>query len=357
MINNKWIRLLVFLPIPIVMIVINYLVDPGGIFSNDNEEIAKSIVNGNKTLFFNGNVNEREVKHYLIKNMPEQVECIAVGPSLVMGVRKNDVGTESFYNLGESGADMYDIFAQFGLMQIYHKKFDRVVFCVDSYFFDETLNKTLILNKGLKPYAEYMLAVVDGKDVAKPDEKSLGLTNYSELISPSYFKSSLDLIKRRGKSSLTGDRWIKVDGDVYEQGYYMPDGSWVYGLKIQRQDDAYVIDHSNKYDIKKQFSKGKHLGNYPKDSFEKLLMYLLAHNIQVELYLCPIAPALWDRIDTPGYYVMNELESYAHEVAAKYGLKITGSYNPYNLGMTNADFYDSRHVRHELLSKYFDFKP
>ena len=77
----------------------------------------------------------------------------------------------------------------------------------------------------------------------------------------------------------------------------------------------------------------------------------------MELYLCPVAPALWDRIDTPGYYVMNELESYAHEVAAKYGLKITGSYNPYNLGMTNADFYDSRHVRQELLSKYFDFKP
>ncbi len=43
-------------------------------------------------------------------------------------------------------------------------------------------------------------------------------------------------------------------------------------------------------------------------------------------------------------------------MAKKYNLKITGSYNPYNLDMEDKDFYDARHVRHELLGTYFDFR-
>ena len=55
-----------------------------------------------------------------------------------MCVNKDIVGTDSFINLGVSGSDIYDILAQFGLMDIYGKKTKRVIFCVDSYSFDES---------------------------------------------------------------------------------------------------------------------------------------------------------------------------------------------------------------------------
>ena len=38
-----------------------------------------------------------------------------------------------------------------------------------------------------------------------------------------------------------------------------------------------------------------------------------------------------------------------------YSLKITGSYNPYLLNITDDKFYDSRHVKRQYLSEYFDF--
>ena len=43
-------------------------------------------------------------------------------------------------------------------------------------------------------------------------------------------------------------------------------------------------------------------------------------------------------------------------MADDYSIKITGSYNPYNVGITDADFWDSRHVRHDRLDSFFDFK-
>lgn len=358
---NKWIKLLVFLPIPLVMMGTSYLVDPSGIFHEEcNQEVAKSIVAGNNTLIANGNVNEREVKHRLIENMPAHVDCIAIGPSLVMGVRRSDVGTDSFYNLGESGADFYDILAQFGLLELNHKQYDRVVFCVDTYFFDENLNKTFTRNKDLRPYADYMLSILEGNQQKNPSEGNhlQRLSHYKELLSPSCFQTALRLVKKRGmKDAFTGEKWMVVDNDVYDTAYYMADGSWVYPLKTQQQDEKDVLKGSMGYDIEKQFSKGKHLGSYQQETFEKLLQYLQAKNVQVELFLCPVPPSLWKRIDNDDYHVLGELEIFAYNMAAKYNLKLTGAYNPHTLGMGDKDFYDARHVRHELLSKYFDFKP
>ena len=37
----------------------------------------------------------------------------------------------------------------------------------------------------------------------------------------------------------------------------------------------------------------------------------------------------------------------------KYDLKITGTYNPYELGIKDENFYDSRHVRRELMGELF----
>lgn len=352
-------KLLVFLPIPVFMAIVTYLVDPAGLFHDESKEIAQSMLAGNNTLFWNGNVNERNVKQQLIVNMPEHVECIAVGPSLVMGVSQTDAGTDSFYNLGESGADFYDILAQFGLLELNKKQYDRVIFCVDSYFFDETLNKTFTRNKELKPYAQYMLRLLDGQEGSMPSNDNSPISNYKLLISPSSFQSALTLAKKNGLGTYLSNnkRWMVVDNSFYEYSYYRPDGSWVYSSEIQNYDEQNVIQDAKAYNIEKQFSKGRHLGSYPQETFEKLIRYLQARNVRVDLYLCPLAPALWDRIDQRNYYVLNELEDFAHEVSQKYHLKLTGSYNPYKLGIHDKDFYDSRHVRHELLSTYFDFKP
>ena len=45
----------------------------------------------------------------------------------------------------------------------------------------------------------------------------------------------------------------------------------------------------------------------------------------------------------------------ANEISNKYDLKISGSCNPYELGINDEYFYDSRLVRREYLGEFFDF--
>ena len=139
----------------------------------------------------------------------------------------------------------------------------------------------------------------------------------------------------------------------------MPDASWVYARSYQNRTEEDVRKDSEEYNIERQFSKGEHISEYCKEIFEKLIGYLLSQGIEVDLYLCPVAPSLWDRIEAEEteYPIIGEIEKYANRVAKEYDLKITGAYNPYDLDMKDKDFYDARHVRHELLGTYFDFEP
>ena len=355
----KWLSFLLLLPIIFVLTFTNCYIDPANIFHDYSEEIAESILRGNATHFGSSNVNEREVKHNLIIKMPDKVECIAVGPSLVMGVRSEIAGSDNFYNLGHSGANFYDILAQFGLMEAYGKKVDRVIFCVDSYFFDDTLMKRLGVKENLKKYTDYMIDILNGEETEKPRESDWNEleTKVRQMFSVTYFQASVDSVQAANSYVNDRERWGIV-GENFDGTYYMPDASWVYARSYQNRTEEDVRKDSEEYNIERQFSKGEHVSEYCKDIFEKLIRYLLSQRIETDLYLCPVAPSLWDRIEEEEaeYPIIEELEEYANRMAKKYNLKITGSYNPYNLDMEDKDFYDARHVRHELLGTYFDFR-
>lgn len=359
--EKRWFRLLWFLPLLFVVILTNYIVDPAGIYKNDSQFMAASLLEGNNVYFHAGNGDERGIKRYLISEMPDFVDCVTVGPSLVFGIRADSVQADSFYNLAVSGADFYDILAQFGLMELYGKHCGRVVFCVDSYFFDETLYSTFTRNETLKPYAEYMIGILNGENSAAPEDSAFARlkAKVTQLFSISYFQSALKWVSSSGwkevvETIMSDENW-GIAGEDYEGGYYMTDGSLVYPKEVQNNSAEYVEEDARNYDIETQFSKNGHISSYSQEMFEKLIRYLTKQGVEVDLYLCPLAPSLWNRVDNEDYFILNELEAYANEVAQRYDLKITGSYNPYKLHMTDADFYDSRHVRHELLGTYFDF--
>ena len=360
---KKYLPIILFIPILIFFVFTNYYIDPANLFHDANEEIAKEILNGNKVYITSGNGDERAVKEKLIQNMPKEVECIAVGPSLVMGVRAEDVGTDEYYNLGVSAADYYDILGQLGLMEANGIEYKRLVFCVDSYFFLEEIydNPDRARNGQLMPYAKYMLSILDGNNEEIPSEKesNIDITEIEQLFSVTYFQSAKTQVELSG-SYLREERWGIVGEDFSEMDYphYWEDGSWVYAKSYQARTVDDVIATSKEYDLSSVFVKGSHMSSESKVTFEKLLEYLLKKGVEVDLYLCPLTPTLWDRLEMEmeSYPIVTELETYAYDIADKYSLNIIGSYNPYNVGILDEDFYDARHVRHEKLSTYFQFK-
>lgn len=135
-------------------------------------------------------------------------------------------------------------------------------------------------------------------------------------------------------------------------------------IKKKKSIKRNLLEDSSKIFIEKKIAI---LGGETTENIKLILeIFLLNYGIkpyfyevEVNLFLCPLSPALWDRIkngDGSGeYYIFDELETSTNEIAKKYNLKITGSYNLYNLNIKNEDFYDVRHLRHEQLSKFFYF--
>ena len=112
---KELLRLLTVIPLLIVLAGINFYEDPSNIFHDASKEIANAILEGKEAYFGSGNGNERKVKQYLIEGMPKDIECVTIGPSLSLGIRRSNVGTDSYYNLSASSLNFNDIMAEFAL--------------------------------------------------------------------------------------------------------------------------------------------------------------------------------------------------------------------------------------------------
>ena len=199
MINKvkNWLRFLTIIPMFALLVLTNIYEDPANIFHDSSRSIAKALKNGHKAYFGSGNGDERKVKMYTIKMMPKEVDCITVGPSLSYGIRKNNVGTDNYYNLSSSGLNFKDIMGLFALLEIHKIHYSRIILCVDSYFFDEKF-ANVERNPDLAKYNEYMTAILDQHQPILPqndDDSNKIEIKVEQAFSLTYFQSSFKLIQ------------------------------------------------------------------------------------------------------------------------------------------------------------------
>lgn len=356
--KKQWIKLCIFImPMLLILVITNFCVDSANLFHDVSKGVSESILDGERVYITSGNLDERDVKANLIINMPESVDCVAVGPSLVMGINQEITGNDSFYNLGVSRAGYYDILAQFGLMKVYNKKVDRVIFCVDSVFFDPQIDQNDRRFEALQEYAQYMEYILNSEEATIPEKNGTGiLDNWTQLFSLTYFQTSMSIVKANGVGCFVEDRYGICEED-YPGAYYMSDASWIYPIEYQQLTVDFVESDAEQRgeNFAGVITPNAYMDEKRIEMFVKLVEYLKGKGIEVEFYLCPFSPSLWERVDWTQYPIIAELESFIRTYAEENKIKVTGAYNPYELGMTDEDFLDARHVRREALEKYFDF--
>lgn len=358
---RKWLPLIIILfPFLVLLPLVNIITDPAGVFMDDSEEIAEAILSGEKPYVLSGNANERRMRQFMLRNL-ENADCFAVGSSVVMCVDQDMTGNALYYNLGESSADFYDILAEFAFMDIYGKMPSEIIFSVDTLFFDEENYEKDDNNKEYRPFSNYMIDKIEGKEPSIPE-----VDNYASLkikmnrmFSVTYFQDAMFYIKNKGWDvmidRIKGHRWGLVGEGDYEGEYYVPDGSIVYPKSVRDNTSEDVRKDCEKYGIT-PFSRDSELSEKSLRVFEELISYLVMHGVNVKLFLCPVAPSLWKRINNESEYPMLfRLESFTRDIAAKKGLTVIGSYNPDAFELKNSDFYDARHIRPETLKRCFEF--
>lgn len=317
-------KLLLFLPLLGIILFINLLADPANIFKRESFEknLAKILISG-QNIEGVQDFNERNFQKQYISLIDKKNDIVAVGSSRSMQITSDIFPNYKFFNNSSSWGTMDDYITIYNYYK--EKKF---------------LPKIIIL--GLDPW-------VLNKNNKLSSSKS-DIERYFQIVSPSYFQSSLEYLLKSQKRKLTA-----TDKTISEFDIRLKDGSISYKRETQK---AAIEEINQKADESLKTDAISALQNYTvidkdlKNNFTSFLKALRKDNVAIIFFLPPYHPKVYDYL-AKNYKIITTAENYFIETAENFNIKIIGSYNPNKLKLEDSDFYDGLHPKREAVKKIF----
>lgn len=317
------------------MALVNYLVDPGHIYSDSYIEDVVEGARKGLCVTNVGNMDERIFKKKLIEIYKGKAfDYLAIGSSRVMTISEDCLNGGTLLNLGVSGSRLEDMIALYQICKENGITFNNVIIGTDPTLFNENDNDSRWKSIGSYYYAYKGLENID----TNKEFKKIIILN---LLSPSYFKSAI--------SALSEDTKIKYVKTVINDGATKrPDGSIYYDKNI-REIQQSLVDADATTCCHGSFNNFESFSENRKNIFTEFVETLHNNGANIIIWCCPYHPIFYKRALEmkgllPSIYFITE---YAKEK----GFKIIGSFNPEDLSLTNKDFYDGFHVRKETVDE------
>lgn len=347
--KNFLIKGLYFLPIPLVILAVNYYVDPANLFDSKYERgIVNHLVRGdNVTNILN--YDERLVQSYFIKKMSKCPSIIALGSSRVMLINSSVIHNKNFINNGVSGALLEDDIAIYNLYEKKGCKIRKILFGLEPYILNDNHNQ--VGWKSLAPeYQALANKLLNNKDHDNTKIIFPEFNKYMQLLSTSYFKASIDYSIRGVRVS------YKPTKNTANKGFTkLSDGSIYYDATYRNYPadkvNEMVLDTLKKNEIYGLKDYSQISKNYTL-LFTRFIDYLQKQDIEVEFFLSPYHPIVYDHLKKNTYYdIVFESENYFRNYAKTHRIKVFGSYNPQQYDLDNSYFYDGYHCKLKGIEK------
>ncbi len=348
------VKLLFLLPILVLFMGINYVEDPANIFHKGPYEmgIIKYLMEG-KNVTNVTNYDERLLQKYYIENMKQCPSTIILGSSRVMQLGSGFFKNEHLMNNGVSGASIEDLLAIYNLYETKGCEIKKIRIGLDPYFLNDNNDQSrwrvlsaeynnCLQKIGLEKYADRD-KIIESK-----------YSRYKELWSLSYFKNSLgylirgvDVHYRPTTDSLNKDFTKMVDGSIFYS-----EVSRNSSLEVVNGYAVQSINESPMYSMR----EFKQLSVKYKTIFTTFISYLQQKNIEVELFISPYHPIVYDYIskENSPYKIVFEAEKYFNAYAAERHITLIGTYNPYVYHFKDSSFYDGFHCKEGALKSIID---
>lgn len=344
-------KVLLFLPIPIIMVAISILRDPAHLFNSTTylEGVVQGILEG-KNVANLGNYDERIFRKMCTQSTEKVADVLALGSSRSSLINKDFFPNNTFFNNWVSGAVLEDIL---GMYKPYTEKKhfpSKVILSIDPWM----LNKNHGADRWLSLHDEYafmrkkILNVENQQSVFQFKKLKFNLIKIKELLSIDYFRKAL---------KNQNDTYYFTDKMVVNEFILLSDGSRRYRKQLRENTrqkreqlakdfiakDAYHLSNFHQLDI------------FYQQLLEKFIQYLKQQNIEVHLFLSPYQPIVWDHFaKTEKYSMVSKTEKYLQSLAIKENVKVIGSYNPNNLQLNSEHFIDGMHLNRKGMSQVFN---
>ncbi|MDD4851131.1 MAG: hypothetical protein PHO10_10615 [Gemmiger sp.] len=356
------------LPIPLFMVAFSYQVDRSGFFQGAlaPRRIVDLMLAGHDVTSFE-QMDERQVVQLYAQDVPETPQVIAVGSSRVLQFTRALVGSDSFFNMGVTGADVRDNMTSYYKMITYGKAPHVLIWSVDPWVFynseaafDYRADATL--------YNEFLTNVLGVEtDYQEPDKVEL----WKALADPAYFQGNVDyFVKNRGQATVTDDKgnaieFNPVEGDPLDQSTTIKrsDGSVLYDkdFRLRSADQALSDAAAASQTFNSVHMEGfDALSPVQQKAFDAFIKYAQGQGTTVVLVLSPWHPYLYDSLlgETELHQGFFAVEPWLREYCAQNSIPLYGSYDPTCIaGIAEDDFFDGLHCKGSGIAKFFPGVP
>ena len=355
-------------PLLVFMVAFSYNVDCSGLFQGAlaPRRIVDLMLQGYDVTNFD-QMDEREVVQLFAQDVAEAPQVIGIGSSRVLQFTSEIVGSDSFFNMGVTGADVRDCMTSYYKMVTYGKTPQVLIWSLDPWVFygseaafDERADAEL--------YDEFLTNVLGVEtDYEAPNQVEL----WKALAEPAYFQGNVDYyFKNRGQSTITDEDGNPIDfnpveGDPMHQttNITRADGSVLYFEEFrERPVDQILADaaaasatfnsvHMEGFDS---------LSDTQCQAFDAFIRYARSQGTTVILVLSPWHPYLYDFLLTEpdlhkGFF---QVEAWVRQYCAQNDVPLYGSYDPTLIeGLEDIDFFDGLHCKGSGIVKFFPGVP
>ena len=306
------------------------------------EQSAINVLNGAYVPCINSADQAKYFKANYIKHMKKDVDTITIGSSHMLSVSSEDVGESSYANLAVGGANLQDKLSILGLLKYYDVKYKRVIFEIDFTTFTHHAFQVKDDNKMIALYGYDFSNIVNKVSDSMPKYDYDFNENYENLYRD---VQPVDITIKYTKE--------KLPDNIY---YYRPDASMGFPNYIHYFEEDFINNTREILTKVDEEYRDKHANEISKALIENLIKYFYENDIKVNLVITPRSNYEYDVIKVHESPLINEITDFTKELANKYGCKVSGSFNPYELGIKEEDFQDGFHLFPEVVSRVFDFK-
>jgi len=333
--NNPMLRILYdalwFVPIAVLVALVNVKVDPANLFRRDYEYTVAQIVTSGQNASELKNMDDRTFQKYCAKLLTYTPDTLVLGSSRAMQITARDLHCETLFNVGVTNGDLRDFISFYLLYKQNNKLPRRVILMTDYCIFNPAKLDGRAYTDGYQDFAKQIdtQPILSGKSLEK----------WKQVFSPSYFQTAVRFLLSGGEAQPVMTTEYEAETDMRRS-----DGSYSYNAQIRNTRATDITDEQA------FIRMGLTLGEYDDNSavlrqqFEAFVDQILKDGMDVVFYFPPIHPAYYRQMQQSAQYCSQiQLEEYFKSFADNHGIKTFGSYDAFALGLTEADFHDGLH--------------
>ncbi|MBE9583139.1 hypothetical protein IM792_01625 [Mucilaginibacter sp. JRF] len=348
-------KLTLTLPVLLVVMLVNYFVDPANLFNKGKyERGVAGILSQGKYATNVTNYDGRLLQKYTIELLNHKPDVLVLSSSRGQFIGADMFPGKKFFNAWVQSAAIEDFLAIYDVCEQQAFKPKEVILTLDPRMLNENSPHKMWHLVSEHYYSMLRKLNIAYRDSIKPDEFNAGTV--SQLLSLSYFQSALKNLYMKQTSYSPSD-------SLYNKGdTRAPDGIMSYGkkrrevsvLEVRKKATEYVEDPVT---LEKNFDKV----TFDKISAENLntltrfVDYLKAKGVKVTFFLSPFNPVVYDYFKTePSYQKVIETEGVYRELADKTGSACIGSLDPAGNQLDESYFYDGIHCNEACVRLIFN---